>query len=665
VGNTGTIFFGQKATIGSDDNGIAYASKGFAAPFINVGPSEATPLDPGSIGGWRIGPTGTVLTDTYDLIAQQNIPGTTGVTGAVFSLIRNTGPTGNTGATGPTGATGNTGSTGAASTVTGPTGPAGTNGVSGGLTLFFDTAGGTSPGTGTLETTPNVGTQTTIYSGSISNTNNYLLATFTTPISSTTSTVIVGGIWDVNLYFSAATTNNVSYYPDLYYVDSDGVSNPVLIAAGTVSTAISLAQGVEQLVTYSLVVPATTLPDLTKRLRIRIYGNFSSNNRLTYIQFRNGTVSHVHTTLLANLATGPTGSTGVTGPTGFTGATGSTGVTGTTGPTGFTGNTGMTGPTGATITYTSNYTQVAGSQITISSTGSFPATIVSGTITTQGNPVQILVSGDANPLTVSGWGVLQLYRSTTAIGGKVNFEGSASNENNPYCLTCIDSQPAGTYTYSLKLNTTTGDAQFGESSGPILTLVELAGAKGDTGPTGVTGNTGSTGATGNTGPTGVTGNTGPTGFTGNTGPTGVTGNTGPTGPTFTGGTVNNIIVAGTTTVQQIQEIGQTRTGASGTVAHDWTTGNIFYHSTMLGNFTANITNVPTTADRAYTTTLILKQGPTGYYANALQVNNSTVSILWPNATGPTGTALRTEIESFTLYYTASAWTAFGQLTSFG
>jgi hypothetical protein len=197
------------------------------------------------------------------------------------------------------------------------------------------------------------------------------------------------------------------------------------------------------------------------------------------------------------------------------------------------------------------------------------------------------------------------------------------------------------------------------------------GATGVTGPTGFTGSTGPTGATGvtgNTGPTGFTGSTGPTGatgVTGNTGPTGPTGNTGPTGPTFTGGTVNNIIVAGTTTLQQIQEIGQTKTGATGTVAHDWTTGNIFYHSTMVANFTANITNVPTTADRAYTTTLILKQGPTGYYANALQVNNSTVSILWPNGTGPTGTAARTEIESFTLYYTASTWTAFGQLTSFG
>jgi hypothetical protein len=129
--------------------------------------------------------------------------------------------------------------------------------------------------------------------------------------------------------------------------------------------------------------------------------------------------------------------------------------------------------------------------------------------------------------------------------------------------------------------------------------------------------------------------------------------------------VNNIIVAGTTTVQQIQEVGQTRTGATGTVTHDWTTGNIFYHSTMQANFTANIINVPTTADRAYTTTLILKQGTPGYYANALQVNSAPVSILWANATGPTGTATRTEIESFTLYYTASTWTAFGQLTTFG
>jgi hypothetical protein len=85
---------------------------------------------------------------------------------------------------------------------------------------------------------------------------------------------------------------------------------------------------------------------------------------------------------------------------------------------------------------------------------------------------------------------------------------------------------------------------------------------------------------------------------------------------------------------------------------------------MAGNFTANIINVPTTADRAYTTTLILRQGATPYVANALQINSSATTVLWANAAGPTGTANRTEIESFTLYYTASTWTALGQYTSF-
>ncbi len=129
--------------------------------------------------------------------------------------------------------------------------------------------------------------------------------------------------------------------------------------------------------------------------------------------------------------------------------------------------------------------------------------------------------------------------------------------------------------------------------------------------------------------------------------------------------MNNIIVAGTTTVQQIQEVVNNKTGASGVVTHDWTTGSIYYHSSMSANFTFNLTNVPTSADRAYVATVILKQGAVGYYANALQVNSGSVSILWANATGPTGTANRTDVESFTLYYNNATWNALGQLTTFG
>jgi hypothetical protein len=161
------------------------------------------------------------------------------------------------------------------------------------------------------------------------------------------------------------------------------------------------------------------------------------------------------------------------------------------------------------------------------------------------------------------------------------------------------------------------------------------------------------------------GPTGPTGFTGTTGPTGSTGNTGPSGPSFTGGTINTVTVSGTTTLQQIQEVVNTKSAATGTVTHDWSTGAIFYHTSISANFTCNITNLPTTANRSYVVTLILVQGGTPYYANALQVNSSSVSILWPNASAPTATANRTEIQSFTLYYSGSTWTAVSQLTSFG
>jgi hypothetical protein len=143
----------------------------------------------------------------------------------------------------------------------------------------------------------------------------------------------------------------------------------------------------------------------------------------------------------------------------------------------------------------------------------------------------------------------------------------------------------------------------------------FTGSTGSTGPTGSTGNTGPTGSTGDTGPTGSTGDTGstgPTGSTGDTGPTGsastvtgptgsastVTGPTGITGPTGTFTNVPSMTVNGTLSIQQLQETVQTKTGATGTVAHDWSSGSIFYHSSMTANFTCDVTNLPTVANKA-------------------------------------------------------------------
>lgn len=122
---------------------------------------------------------------------------------------------------------------------------------------------------------------------------------------------------------------------------------------------------------------------------------------------------------------------------------------------------------------TANTAQVTASSVYVSSSYSFPYAIISASITTNGNPVFLACSGDANPISVNGLGTLQLYRDSTAIGSRIQYEGSAANENNPYCLTYIDSQPAGTYTYYLKSVSQSGHTQFGEVSGPSLSIAEL------------------------------------------------------------------------------------------------------------------------------------------------------------------------------------------------
>jgi hypothetical protein len=105
----GPLGFTGEATLGSDAGGIAYTRSGFATPFINIGP-DIEPvgitgvIPPRSVGGWNLSATGTKGSTSFDLVVQQNTP--EGLTGPVYSLVKNFGPTGPTGSTGNTGATG-------------------------------------------------------------------------------------------------------------------------------------------------------------------------------------------------------------------------------------------------------------------------------------------------------------------------------------------------------------------------------------------------------------------------------------------------------------------------------------------------------------------------------------------------------------------------------
>jgi hypothetical protein len=130
------------------------------------------------------------------------------------------------------------------------------------------------------------------------------------------------------------------------------------------------------------------------------------------------------------------------------------------------------------------------------------------------------------------------------------------------------------------------------------------------------------------------------------------------------GISKGLTVGGLTTLQQSTEIFDTKTSASGTVTHDFSTGAIWYHSTFSANFTANFTNIPTTNNRTTVVTLILSQGGTAYIPNAVQINSSSLTINWLGGEQPTGTASGYDIVSFTLIIVSSTWVVLGSLASY-
>jgi hypothetical protein len=124
-------------------------------------------------------------------------------------------------------------------------------------------------------------------------------------------------------------------------------------------------------------------------------------------------------------------------------------------------------------------------------------------------------------------------------------------------------------------------------------------------------------------------------------------------------------VSGLTTLTYTSEALTTKTTATGTVVHDLSTGSIFYHSSISANFTANITNVPTTTNRAIGVTLILSQGSPAYMVTALEIDGTSQTIKWINNSVPSGAANKVDVVGFSLIRTGSSWTVLGQYSTYG
>jgi hypothetical protein len=104
--------------------------------------------------------------------------------------------------------------------------------------------------------------------------------------------------------------------------------------------------------------------------------------------------------------------------------------------------------------------------------------------------------------------------------------------------------------------------------------------------------------------------------------------------------------------------------ATGTVTHDCSAGNIFYHSSPDANWTVNLTNLNLSESYATTVTIIIDQGNTGYYPSALQVGGAAQTINWQGNTTPTPSTNRLDVVSFSILAVSGGYIVFGQLTGF-
>ena len=107
--------------------------------------------------------------------------------------------------------------------------------------------------------------------------------------------------------------------------------------------------------------------DISKRIVVDVFLQTIGTSINTNLYFRNGTLSHLHTTLLATTqgAQGSIGFQGLQGLIGNTGSTGARGLQGTVGNQGPQGLNGVQGNPGPTGTLSGSVTFTQGSQIPV------------------------------------------------------------------------------------------------------------------------------------------------------------------------------------------------------------------------------------------------------------------------------------------------------------
>ena len=196
-----------------------------------------------------------------------------------------------------------------------------------------------------------------------------------------------------------------------------------------------------------------------------------------------------------------------------------------------------------------------------------------------------------------------------------------------------------------------------------------AGTQGTQGRQGIQGSVG-TGVQGAQGTQGTQGRQGIQGSNGNQGTQGTQGIQGAQGIVSSNLSISTLTVSGTaslnglTQIQQVDYPFTTKTNASGTVTHDCSVGQVFYHTSPSSNFTVNLTNLGVSSGYVTKVELYIVQGSSGRLPNAVQIAGSSKTISWFNAVTPSPSSNAVDLVTFRVLLSGTTYTVFGKLEKF-
>jgi hypothetical protein len=121
---------------------------------------------------------------------------------------------------------------------------------------------------------------------------------------------------------------------------------------------------------------------------------------------------------------------------------------------------------------------------------------------------------------------------------------------------------------------------------------------------------------------------------------------------------------GVTNIQQLHLPYTAKTNATGTVVHDCSVGEVFYHTSISGNFTPNFTNLGLNSNYITEVKLFLLQGNSARSVTAIQIAGSSKTINWYNAINPTYSTNALDIVTFTILLTGTTYTVFGKMEKY-